>query len=278
MTIGTSGNVGIGTTNPTTTLYVTGTATVTTSINSSRYDVGGGVALSTISTTLYIANYSSWTKVAFCYGDVGIGVLSPTAVLHLKAGTAAANTAPLKFTSGPINTSAEVGTQEYNGVFHQTKYGSIRYTLGGILNSQYTSVSNAGAGEDDLHTYTVLRDTLSSDGSLIEFVFTLSFAANANSKQVRSYLGSTKIYDSTAQVQSGGVMIISGIIIRTGATGQIVIINTTNTAAVPLFSSGASYVIGTETLANDLVLKTTAEAVNDADATQLSSTVKYGGY
>jgi hypothetical protein len=73
-------------------------------------------------------------------------------------------------------------------------------------------------------------------------------------------------------------MIISGIIIRTGATGQIVIINTTNTAAVPLFSSGASYVIGTETLANDLVLKTTAEAVNDADATQLSSTVKYGGY
>lgn len=46
-------------------------------------------------------------------GNVGIGTTVPTAVLHLKAGTATASTAPLKFTSGPVLTAAEAGTWEY---------------------------------------------------------------------------------------------------------------------------------------------------------------------
>jgi hypothetical protein len=46
-------------------------------------------------------------------GNVGIGVTSPTAVLHLKAGTATASTAPLKFTSGTLLTSAEAGAVEF---------------------------------------------------------------------------------------------------------------------------------------------------------------------
>ncbi|MDQ3158511.1 MAG: hypothetical protein M3P98_00005, partial [bacterium] len=46
-------------------------------------------------------------------GNVGIGKVSPTAVLHLKAGTATANTAPLKFTSGTLNTTAEAGAMEF---------------------------------------------------------------------------------------------------------------------------------------------------------------------
>jgi len=46
-------------------------------------------------------------------GSMGIGTASPTAVLHLKAGTATASTAPLKFTSGTLNTTAEAGAIEY---------------------------------------------------------------------------------------------------------------------------------------------------------------------
>jgi hypothetical protein len=46
-------------------------------------------------------------------GNVGIGETTPTAYLHLKAGTATASTAPLKFTSGTLNTTAEAGTVEY---------------------------------------------------------------------------------------------------------------------------------------------------------------------
>jgi len=46
-------------------------------------------------------------------GNVGIGQTSPTAVLHLKAGTATASTAPLKFTSGTLLTAAEAGVVEF---------------------------------------------------------------------------------------------------------------------------------------------------------------------
>lgn len=48
-------------------------------------------------------------------GNVGIGttVTTPTAVLHLKAGTAAASTAPIKLTAGTALTVVELGAIEY---------------------------------------------------------------------------------------------------------------------------------------------------------------------
>lgn len=48
-------------------------------------------------------------------GRVGIATTAPTARLHLPAGAAAANGAPLKFTSGTNLTSVEAGSVEYNG-------------------------------------------------------------------------------------------------------------------------------------------------------------------
>jgi hypothetical protein len=46
-------------------------------------------------------------------GNVGIGKLLPTAALHLKAGAAAASSAPLKLTSGTLQTVAEAGAIEF---------------------------------------------------------------------------------------------------------------------------------------------------------------------
>lgn len=46
-------------------------------------------------------------------GNVGIGVTSPTAKLHLAAGTTAASSAPLKFTPGDLLTTPEVGAMEF---------------------------------------------------------------------------------------------------------------------------------------------------------------------
>lgn len=46
-------------------------------------------------------------------GNVGIGVNNPSAALHLKAGTAAASNAPLKFISGALNTTPEAGAEEF---------------------------------------------------------------------------------------------------------------------------------------------------------------------
>jgi hypothetical protein len=47
-------------------------------------------------------------------GNVGIGQATPTAVLHLKAGTATASTAPLKFTSGTLLDVPEMGAVEFS--------------------------------------------------------------------------------------------------------------------------------------------------------------------
>ncbi len=48
-------------------------------------------------------------------GRIKIGTGSPTAVLHLPAGAAAASGAPLKFTSGTNLTAAEAGVFEFDG-------------------------------------------------------------------------------------------------------------------------------------------------------------------
>lgn len=54
-------------------------------------------------------------------GTTGFGTASPTAVLHLKAGTATASTAPLKFTAGTALTTPETGAMEFNdGRFYIT--------------------------------------------------------------------------------------------------------------------------------------------------------------
>lgn len=64
-------------------------------------------------------------------GNVGIGTASPTAALHLKAGEAAANTAPLKLTSGTNLTTAEEGAFEYDGtnLYFTTSTGRKTVTL-----------------------------------------------------------------------------------------------------------------------------------------------------
>lgn len=46
---------------------------------------------------------------------IGINQATPTASLHIGAGTATAGTGPLKFTSGTNLTTAEAGVMEYNG-------------------------------------------------------------------------------------------------------------------------------------------------------------------
>ncbi len=86
-------------------------------------------------------------------GNVGLGTTTPTAVLHLKAGTATASTAPFKFTSGVDLTTAEAGAMEYDGTnLHFTAVGTLRENIffgarsNGTLTSGTTStITNANA-------------------------------------------------------------------------------------------------------------------------------------
>lgn len=58
---------------------------------------------------------------------IGVGTITPTASLHIKAGTATASTAPFKLTSGTNLTTAEAGAVEYNGTnLFFTRAGTVR--------------------------------------------------------------------------------------------------------------------------------------------------------
>lgn len=60
-------------------------------------------------------------------GTIGIyGVATPTARLHVGAGESGVNSAPLKFTSGTNQTTAESGSMEYNNTLHFTNSDATR--------------------------------------------------------------------------------------------------------------------------------------------------------
>jgi hypothetical protein len=72
---------------------------------------------------------------------------TPTALIHLKAGTATANTAPLKFTSGTNMTTAENGSFEYDGtLLYFTPSGANRYrVMLGLTGSVTNDVASIAA-------------------------------------------------------------------------------------------------------------------------------------
>ncbi len=72
-------------------------------------------------------------------GNFGFGVTNPSALLHLKAGTASPNSAPLKFQTGTLLTTSEAGAVEYDG-------SNLYYT-------DSTSVRRAVASTSQLGTY-----------------------------------------------------------------------------------------------------------------------------
>lgn len=75
----------------------------------------------------------------------------PTALLHLAAGTATANTAPLKLTSGTNLTTPEDGAIEYNGTNYYATSGSTRYQVSLSLSNSATldfGSTSAGASTD----------------------------------------------------------------------------------------------------------------------------------
>jgi hypothetical protein len=123
-----NGNVGIGTTEPEQILHTKTSSNVAFLGESSSGSNTAYMYLKNAgSSSTYTVGYGSIGDAALIStagaervridstGNVGIGLTSPTAVLHLKAGTATANTAPLKFTSGTLLTTPESGTIEFDG-------------------------------------------------------------------------------------------------------------------------------------------------------------------
>uniref|UniRef100_A0A6M3J9J7 Putative tail collar domain protein n=1 Tax=viral metagenome TaxID=1070528 RepID=A0A6M3J9J7_9ZZZZ len=83
---------------------------------------------SAVGSTLTYNLYSAGTGKNYFNGTVGIGV-TPTARLHIAAGSEAAGTAPFKLTTGTALTAPEDGAVEYHSSHLYFTIGSTRYQL-----------------------------------------------------------------------------------------------------------------------------------------------------
>lgn len=145
-----NGNVGIGTTGPSGKLDVEQTSIVGTAYGVICNATGASVinrggyyfaANALTNQSIYVDSsaaapnnytiYSAGLAKNFFAGNIGIGILMPTAVIHIQAGIAAASGAPLKFTAGVNLTSPEAGAVEWDGtnLFATQTTGPTRKTI-----------------------------------------------------------------------------------------------------------------------------------------------------
>jgi len=94
-------------------------------IPKSKFEVAGGATIGDTWDRVYAAP----TNGLLVEGKIGGGTATPTAVLHLKAGTSAANSSPLKFTPGTALATPEDGAVEYHSSHLYFTIGSTRYQL-----------------------------------------------------------------------------------------------------------------------------------------------------
>jgi len=165
--------------------------------------------------------------------------------------------------------------------FFQNLWRSTRAALdvrlGGVLNINTFSISNSGTSETDLISYTLFKNSLTTNGDLIEIDAWGIFASNANNKTVVLKFGSQTILTTGAIAANGGSWHISAKIIRTAATTQEIlgeIISSNSTV-----SDSNTRTAGTQDLATDLVIKCTGTSdTASTDITQYSLIVKLTPY
>lgn len=139
-----------------------------------------------------------------------------------------------------------------------------------------TEVGNVGAGEDDLITYSIPASTLSVNLQYLRWNAAGSFAASANNKRLRVYLGATVLFDTgVLAITAASDWMLDGLIIREGAAVQKCTARLTCSDAS--VAASADYVGATEDLTTALTFKLTGEATSNNDVVQeLLTMEKYG--
>ncbi|RYX80068.1 tail fiber domain-containing protein, partial [bacterium] len=183
-------------------------------------------------------------------GNVGIGT-SAGAVLHLKAGTVAANSAPLKLTSsgaGVLLGTVEDGAMEYDGTGLWFTIGSTRYTI--PMNTASGNYSNVSTISNSGGSITM---TPSAGNSVIVNQSTVSTSSTTGALVVNGGVGVAGAINSASNITSGGTvsavnsMITPQIYGSSAASGTVKIDGTSNATKgnVLLASAGGNVGIGT---------------------------------
>ena len=171
-------------------------------------------------------------------------------------------------TTQPISTDSIVNSVWFT--FLQNVWRAIRgelnLSLGGMLNVNTTSVSNATTLETNLITYSLGANSLINQGDTLEIDAWGTYAANVNSKTVKLVFGSQTILTTGAIVTNDGSWSINAkIIMKTSTTQEIIssILSSNNSV-----SDSATRTAGTQDLGTALTIKCTGTGVNSGDIIQ----------
>lgn len=193
-------------------------------------------------------------------GYLHIGGSSPTAYLHIKAGTSSANTAPIKLTSGTINTTAEAGSLEYNGNHYHSKASNVRFGVGGTLFDQFADANNGTTVETDLYTNTLAASTLNANGDVVSAHYAGTFVNSTSTKQLKVYFGGTVIFDSGALTVSAATDWVVNVNVMRESSSAVRCSVTANLTGASTGSFAKYTSIGGLTLSNTQILKITGTA------------------
>lgn len=97
-------------------------------------------------------------------GNVGLQITAPTATIHIKAGSTAAETAPIKLTSGALMTAPEVGAIEFltDKIYFTITTGAARKTIA-FLNAAITGATKTKITYDANGFVTAGADATTAD-------------------------------------------------------------------------------------------------------------------
>ena len=183
--------------------------------------------------------------------NIGIATAAPTASLHIRAGTAAAETAPLKLTAGPVMTTPEAGAIEFDGTnLFFTDSTDARKTIATTSGGNLTSVSSISNSSSNI--------TLSppaSSGSVIVNSGTASVGPSSGALIVNGGVGISGAINSTGNITSDGIIsslisVVTPQIYGSTASGGSILIDGTSNAAkgnVLLATAGGNVGVGTST-------------------------------
>lgn len=138
--------------------------------------------------------------------------------------------------------------------------------VGGVLHINRTSVGNNGTGEDNLQTFPVPANTLSTDLDTIRFRCAGGFASNGNTKQVKVYFGSTLLFATGALAFNASSWVLTAEITRDSNTTQLSNVQWTSDST--LLSGSAKVDAPNETLSGAVTFKVTGEGTSSLDIYQ----------
>lgn len=142
-----------------------------------------------------------------------------------------------------------------------------------VIKSDYTTVANAGTGEDTLFTYTIYPNLMNRNGDYIEFTSGGFFGASLNTKDIKTYYSGSLIFDSSAlAITSETDWFIEGKIIRTsGSTQKTIVKFVTSDATV----SSAAYTVTNGLMNSTNVLLLTGEGTSNNDIVKETMELKF---